>query len=349
MNITIGENIKKIRNQKGVTQEKLADSIGVTPQAISRWESGAGYPAIEYLPDIAGFFGISVDELLGIKLSERESKREEIYSMIDHIEECGYNPSAIDVLRESHAEFPSDMNIRLSLAKALCSEMWEENPDRAHMREAEKILRDLIRQSDDNDFRFSCVQELAVLYKNAWKDEQGYDEAVKMLPSIWSCREVFIGNSCNGTDLKKDEIRESVLALTRCTVGCLRDYVAYQLPNEKENWDSKIEYLRWMVDFCEKVSEMTGWNEISGINNSMAVLWRYMATYYVAMNKKEETLMSLEKMLQLVEKEAENQYGKLPHNPAWYFLPYLDHERYDPVRNEKRFEAVKKKLASLAK
>jgi hypothetical protein len=74
-----------------------------------------------------------------------------------------------------------------------------------------------------------------------------------------------------------------------------------------------------------------------------------MATYFVAMNKKEETLMSLEKMLQLVEKEAENQYGKLPHNPAWYFLPYLDHERYDPVRNEKRFEAVKKKLASLAK
>ena len=74
-----------------------------------------------------------------------------------------------------------------------------------------------------------------------------------------------------------------------------------------------------------------------------------MATYYVAMNKKEETLMSLEKMLQLIEKEGENCYGKLPHNMAWYFMPYLDQERYDPVRKEKRFVAVKKKLASLAK
>ena len=57
MNLTIGETIKKLRNQKKVTQEKLAESLGVTPQAISRWESGAGYPAIDYLPDLAAFSG----------------------------------------------------------------------------------------------------------------------------------------------------------------------------------------------------------------------------------------------------------------------------------------------------
>ena len=46
MNITIGENIRKLRKLRGVTQEALADRLNVTPQAISRWESEAGFPAM---------------------------------------------------------------------------------------------------------------------------------------------------------------------------------------------------------------------------------------------------------------------------------------------------------------
>ena len=101
MNITIGENIRKLRKLRGVTQEALADRLNVTPQAISRWESEAGFPAIEYLPDLAGFFGISVDELLGVKLSEREARREEIYNSISRIEDRGYGPDDISFLRPS--------------------------------------------------------------------------------------------------------------------------------------------------------------------------------------------------------------------------------------------------------
>ena len=348
MMITIGENIKRMRNQKSVTQEKLAESIGVTAQAISRWESGTGYPAIEYLPELAGFFGISVDELLGVKLSEREVRREEIYSTISNIEECGYNPTAFNLLREYHAEFPSDMKIRLALARALCSEMWEETPDQASLREAEKMLRDMIKQSDDYDFRFTCVKELAVLYKEAWKDEQGYDEVVSMLPSLDSCREIFITDCFNGTIQKKEEIEDCILSLIRHTVNVLRDYVAFTLPNEQENWDTKLSYFKCMVEFCEKVSGMVEPDKAAALEGPMAMLYRYMATYYVAMNKKEETLDCLEKMLQHVEK-GRCADPSVPHNLAWYYLPYLDQERYDPVRKSKRFKAVKEKLASIAK
>ena len=76
MNITISENLRKLRKQRNVTQEALADHLAVTPQAVSRWKSGAGYPAIEYLPDLAGFFSVSVDELLGVRLSERQNSPE---------------------------------------------------------------------------------------------------------------------------------------------------------------------------------------------------------------------------------------------------------------------------------
>ena len=350
MNITIGENIKKLRNQKGITQERLAESIGVTPQAISRWESESGYPAIEYLPDLAGFFGISVDELLGVKLSEREARRENIYTTINHIEDCGYNPTAIDLLREAHAEFPSDMKISLSLAKALCSERFEEDPNKAYLREAEKMLRDLIRQSDDYDFRFECVRFLAVLYKEAFKDEQGYEEVVKMLPSINSCREMFITDFYDGAHQKEDEIRDCLITLSRCLVSRLRDYVAYILPNEEDKWEAKIHYLERMIDFCRFITDIIGEEKSDILDGNIAMLYRYMATYYVALGNKAETLTSLENMLMYVEKICKTTTDEsLPHNTAWYFLPYLGQERYDPVRKEERFITIKEKMEELAK
>ncbi len=349
MNITIGENIKKLRNQKGVTQERLAESIGVTPQAISRWESESGYPAIEYLPDIASFFGISVDELLGIKLSEREARRESIYATIEHIEDCGYNPSAIDLLREAHAEFPSDMKISLSLAMALCSEMFEDNPNMASLREAEKMLRDLIRQSDDYDFRFKCIKNLAVLYKEVWKDEQGYAELVKMLPSIWSCREMFITDLFNGANQDKDEIQDCLVTLSRCMTNNLRDYVAYVLPNEEDKWDTKIAYFERIIDFLKFISGIMNEEKAADLACNIAMLYRYMATYYVTQGKKDEILTSLENMLSYLEKDVYGTSDGLPHNMAWYYLPYMEQERYDPVREEKRFVTIKEKMEKLAK
>lgn len=349
MNISIGENIKRMRNHKGVTQERLAESLGVTPQAISRWESGTGYPAIEYLPDLAGFFGISVDELLGVKLSEREARREEIYATIGHIEYCGYNPTAIDLLREAHAEFPGDRKISLSLARALCSVMWEEKPDHTLLREAEKMLRDLIRQADDNDFRFACVKELAILYKEAWKDEAGYDEVVKLLPGIDSCREVFIAECFNGTIRKKEEVRDCVRSFAQRTINILRDYVAYSLPNEKENWDSKIDSLKRLVVFTGWLTEWTGGESNEETDEVAAVLHRYISTYYAAQERKNETCESLTDMFSYVERICKRPSAKdKPHNIAWYFLPYLDSERYDSVRKEKWFAALRKQMEELA-
>lgn len=64
--ITINEQIAFLRKQKGLTQEELAKALGVTNQAISKWESAQCCPDIQLLPDIAKLFDVSVDELLGL-------------------------------------------------------------------------------------------------------------------------------------------------------------------------------------------------------------------------------------------------------------------------------------------
>lgn len=64
MRLLIGENLKKLRKEKGVTQEQLSEILGVSCQSVSRWELGTCYPDLELLPIISNYFGVSIDNLL---------------------------------------------------------------------------------------------------------------------------------------------------------------------------------------------------------------------------------------------------------------------------------------------
>ena len=61
----LAEKLRELRLRDGRTQETLADALGVTPQAVSRWERGICYPDMELIPAIANCFGVSIDELFG--------------------------------------------------------------------------------------------------------------------------------------------------------------------------------------------------------------------------------------------------------------------------------------------
>ena len=62
-----GEIFKALRKEKHLTQEQIAEILGVSPQAVSRWENSATFPDVTLLPQISGYFDTTVDELLGIK------------------------------------------------------------------------------------------------------------------------------------------------------------------------------------------------------------------------------------------------------------------------------------------
>ena len=64
MDMTIGKRIGLLRRQKGMTQEELASHMGVSPQAVSKWENDQTCPDISALPKLAKLFGVSMDELL---------------------------------------------------------------------------------------------------------------------------------------------------------------------------------------------------------------------------------------------------------------------------------------------
>lgn len=70
MEETLGKRIGLLRREKGITQEALSEKLGVTPQAVSKWETDASCPDIALLPELARLLGVSTDELLSGKKTE---------------------------------------------------------------------------------------------------------------------------------------------------------------------------------------------------------------------------------------------------------------------------------------
>lgn len=77
--LELHEKLQMLRKNRGMTQEELAQALYVSRTAVSKWESGRGYPSIESLKQISTFFGVSVDELLSseqvLSLAENENRK----------------------------------------------------------------------------------------------------------------------------------------------------------------------------------------------------------------------------------------------------------------------------------
>ena len=65
--MTLGQRIKSLRKQENITQERLAELLSVSPQAVSRWETDVAMPDISLLPALANLFRVSTDYILGME------------------------------------------------------------------------------------------------------------------------------------------------------------------------------------------------------------------------------------------------------------------------------------------
>ena len=91
----IGNQIKSLRLRRGITQEEMAQHLGVTPQAVSKWERGVATPDIALLPNISAYFGVSIDELFALS---DETRMERIQNMLWDVRYL--NPADVTASRE---------------------------------------------------------------------------------------------------------------------------------------------------------------------------------------------------------------------------------------------------------
>ena len=107
MSLNFSENFKQLRKEKGDTQEKIAEVLGVTGQTVSRWELSICYPDLELLPSIANYFGVTVDTLLSNDNNSKEKDREIFYEKIYSFD-FKNSTESIDFARGYCRKYPDD-------------------------------------------------------------------------------------------------------------------------------------------------------------------------------------------------------------------------------------------------
>ncbi len=117
--MSIGTTIKKLRKKREITQEQLAQSLGISPNAVSQWECNRTAPDITQLPLLADIFGVSADVLLEIDIARRSSEIKEFSEKCDLLHSQGKNEERLTLCREMSKKYPNDETVMYQLMKAL--------------------------------------------------------------------------------------------------------------------------------------------------------------------------------------------------------------------------------------
>lgn len=369
MTIKIGAIIKKLRTENNVTQDTLATAIGVTPQAISRWESEGGYPDIELLPALADFFSVSTDELLGYKLSEREQELSDIKKEMDRIAEAGAGiEDQVAYARYAYARYPNDYEIRDGLAVSLYL-VWEESRDEALFEEIEALLKSVANECNDEDTRYDAITTLIMLYGKVNQPDKATEWVNRLTPMKYR-RESALSYGI-GDGKTKFYIQDEIDKLTDDLGLAIQNLALNEdLPNDPSTWDSKIEMLR----VSNQLYFMIYGDDLMFYHNRIAYNHWLISTYQMSLGKTEDALESLEKMCNhavAYDISYQNDHGKhytsflvdtqiypeksndfhelTQHTQCYYRLECLQHSRYDCVRQDPRFVSVVERLKQYAK
>ena len=192
MNMMLGENLRRLRSDRRLTQEKLSSELGVSPQAVSRWETGAALPDICMLPVIADFFDVSIDELLGRGTNCPPPEREAAFRKMAELDSCDLKDEAIALNREMSKRFPGDDYFLHSLANRLFN-----TGNSTYNEEIFEICERIERLSKNADMIVGAERILVKMYLRTNQREQAHRLANK-LPSLFCGRELHIRDTVDG-------------------------------------------------------------------------------------------------------------------------------------------------------
>ena len=112
MNVSLADKLKELRKAKKISQEKLAEYLGVSYQAVSKWENGITCPDVMLLPDIARYYGITVDKLLQVEQIDADKYFEEVCSTAEQLFRDGKRAEIIPLWREAYKKLPNDIRVK---------------------------------------------------------------------------------------------------------------------------------------------------------------------------------------------------------------------------------------------
>lgn len=252
MEVKIAENIRTMRKAKNLTQEQLAEAMGVTIGAVSKWELGGSVPDIAMIMELADFFETSVDVLLGYEW--RKQSQEKAVEEIRQLRLEKRFAEGIRAAEKALQKYPNSFEV-VYQSGLLYSVMM----DREHAPRAQELLHrscDLIDQNPYDEVSVLSIQnQIAMCYAYMYR----YDEAVEMLKqnNVDGMNDSLIGNLLSQHCRKPKEalpylshaLARSQGDLYRITLGYANAY------GELAELQKAYDIMLWMYDLCQGMRE----------------------------------------------------------------------------------------------
>lgn len=341
MQLDLGQKIRELRRRDGRTQEALAEAIGVTSQAVSRWEANGGYPDMEMIPSIANYFGITIDELFGYN-NERSKKIDELTTKIDNmnfqnngvdinIDEC------IALARNALIEFPGNEKIMLCLASVLYNAGYvrygeyhlsddegydvldvEKHRTYGEWKEAISLYEKLLKTVQEGEIRHRAVRELTQLYLNIGEHARA-NEIIENVPNIYGSREFLKAKATDGKERAKAYGEGLLKTVRACSELMVSGVIAY-----KSNMSpaDKVMSLRGAIEIFNVIC--TDGN--CGLHHSyIARVYTLLSLYLWLDGKKDEAFEALDNSLTHFKRFNEGRFKK----DGYYTAPLISLVKYE--------------------
>lgn len=175
--------LQRLRKEKGVTQEQLANHLGVSPQAVSKWENGS-YPEGDLLPKISEFFDVSISYLYGQETENVSLEQEimnELRTIMQKHEEDG----------KSGSNHPEYIDKALDIVWAFQIGFWKNNTDYWKRGVPSPDIRNASSITDDSGFGYFNMNKEREFYTLVREPEGGFAENIKITSRMRKFYEVL--------------------------------------------------------------------------------------------------------------------------------------------------------------
>lgn len=288
----IGMVIKKARLEKKITQEELAESLGVTTQAVSRWETSVSYPDITLIPSIANYLDITSDELLGIKLEERKQNIDKILKENNELSDKYHLDESLKLLKEALKKYPNDERLLDALTRCYWNRMLM-TIDKEEMFDYRQKLKKLIIESalktlgvakDSNIIENATLTLINIYPRTGEEGRQKALEIVNTLPSIHYSKELKLINVLTGEDRKHQLQANMLLGLE-----IINKHFSYRICEYFDDIDKQITLFKKNIEVIKiMIGDNLYWYNIPCSNYAFKI-----AELYAQKQDKENTIRYL--------------------------------------------------------
>lgn len=218
MNIRLGEKIRTLRKSKNISQEVLANYLGLSFQAVSKWEKGETLPDVTMIPAIASFFEVSTDELFDFNRLETEQK---VLKLCGEIAEWrNERPEEAEAAyRDLLKQYPGNDIVMANLLYVLQNVNKHE--------ETISMCKTVMAATNYDDIRFDAARIMAETYK-AMGEYALCQQAIDLIPEFFFTHREMKALLLEGEDMFRPAWQEKDESMDRWAWMCLRlsDYYA---------------------------------------------------------------------------------------------------------------------------